>query len=105
MLALAECLDPDGPWNCTSLTNLCAAFTAWTATHLGVYVGENPPPLPPVLPWWYESDTGLLYYYYNDGSTSQFVQVGGVTVDGVTIVGMGIGSDPIRVGAIDCGVF
>jgi len=33
MLALAECFDPDGPWNCDSLTNLCAAFNVWVAAH------------------------------------------------------------------------
>jgi hypothetical protein len=31
LLAFAECLDADGPWDCNSLTNLCAAFTAWSA--------------------------------------------------------------------------
>src|SRR5262245_61169298 len=29
MLALAECFQPTGTWNCSSLTNLCTAFTAW----------------------------------------------------------------------------
>jgi len=37
MLALAECFDPDGPWDCTKLTNLCTAFNAWVAAHC-VYV-------------------------------------------------------------------
>jgi hypothetical protein len=29
LLSLAECLDPDGPWDCNSVSNLCAAFEAW----------------------------------------------------------------------------
>lgn len=31
LLSLAECLDPNGPWDCNSLQNLCNAFTAWAA--------------------------------------------------------------------------
>lgn len=33
LLAFAECLDPDGPWDCGSVTNLCSAFTAWIAAY------------------------------------------------------------------------
>jgi hypothetical protein len=29
LIALAECFDPDGTWDCNKLTNLCTAFTAW----------------------------------------------------------------------------
>jgi hypothetical protein len=29
LIALAECFDANGPWDCNSLTNLCAAFTVW----------------------------------------------------------------------------
>lgn len=32
LVAFAECLDPDGPWDCNSLQNLCAAFNAYKAT-------------------------------------------------------------------------
>ncbi|MEY9493761.1 hypothetical protein [Bradyrhizobium elkanii] len=35
LLAFAECLDPDGPWDCNSLKNLCAAFSTWAALHGG----------------------------------------------------------------------
>jgi hypothetical protein len=38
LIALAECFDPDGPWNCESVTNLCAAFTFWTASGVRVNV-------------------------------------------------------------------
>lgn len=37
LLALAECWDPNGPWNCTSLNNLCTAFSVWVgANHVTV---------------------------------------------------------------------
>jgi hypothetical protein len=101
LVAFAECMDPDGPWNCASLTNLRAAFTAWVAAHGGVVSGEDPPPSPPANPFWFQSDTGLLFYFY-DGA---WVQIGGVVADNLTIVGMGLPGDPLRVGAIDCGVF
>lgn len=31
LLALAECFDPDGPWQCTAPNNLCMSFTTWQA--------------------------------------------------------------------------
>lgn len=31
LIALAECFDPNGPWDCNSLTNLCRAFTYWAS--------------------------------------------------------------------------
>jgi hypothetical protein len=43
MISLAECWDADGPWNCDSISNLCAAFTYWAAT--GVKVNVHPPEL------------------------------------------------------------
>lgn len=33
MLALAECFDADGPWDCTTLNNLCRSFNVWAASH------------------------------------------------------------------------
>jgi hypothetical protein len=33
ILAFGECLDPDGPWDCNSVTNLCAAFDVWAAQY------------------------------------------------------------------------
>jgi hypothetical protein len=33
MLSFAECMNPDGLWDCTSLKNLCAAFTAYMEEH------------------------------------------------------------------------
>src|SRR5262245_44873955 len=33
MIKLVECWDPDGPWDCNSLANLCTAFTQWYLTH------------------------------------------------------------------------
>lgn len=34
MLNLAQCLDPDGTWDCSSLDNLCVAFTNWSVSAL-----------------------------------------------------------------------
>jgi hypothetical protein len=31
MLSLAVCMDPTGAWNCTSVNNLCSAFTAYAS--------------------------------------------------------------------------
>lgn len=30
LVSFAECLDPNGPWDCTSPKNLCNAFTVWS---------------------------------------------------------------------------
>jgi hypothetical protein len=110
LVALAECLDPNGPWDCSSLKNLCAAFEAWLATidiTGKVWVSDQPPPNPLPQQFWFESDTGYLFVYYQDANTSQWVQVKGqhVFIDGTTLVGRGIQSDPIRVGVIDCGSY
>ena len=43
MIALAECFDPDGPWDCASVQNLCAAFNVWKVD--GVRVNVHPPEL------------------------------------------------------------
>jgi len=32
LVALAECMDPNGPWDCALLTNLCRSFTAFRAS-------------------------------------------------------------------------
>src|SRR6188472_3717431 len=61
LLSFAECLDPTGTWNCDSLKNLCAAFTAWAMLNIsGVIVSDTPPVgQKPNILWW-ESDTGNL---------------------------------------------
>lgn len=41
MLCFARTLDPNGPWDCTSLCNLSAAFTAWVAAFTGEIVGGS----------------------------------------------------------------
>jgi hypothetical protein len=104
MLSLAVCLDADGPWNCNSLTNLCAAFANWVGSHSGITISETPPN-PVVNPFWYDSSTGILYVSYNDGNTTQFVQANAPLVDQVTIIGTGIVGRPLVVGVIDSGVY
>lgn len=37
MIALAECFDANGPWDCNSLTNMCRAFNQWVIDHC-IYV-------------------------------------------------------------------
>jgi hypothetical protein len=81
LLSFAECLNPNGTWDCASLKNLCSAFSAWVLTRSNsIYVGDAPPPNPigNQTVWW-ESDTGYLYLYYNDGNSTQWVQINGNT--------------------------
>lgn len=106
LLAFAECLDPTGTWDCNSLKNLCAAFTVWKEILGTVLIADSPPPDPNENELWWESDTGNLYIYYNDGTSSQWVQVVGRTVgDLVSILGAGVSGDPFTVGLVDCGSY
>lgn len=41
LVALAECMDPNGPWDCTKLNNLCAAFTVWVQANIRVLVFDE----------------------------------------------------------------
>src|SRR6187431_2145141 len=40
MLSFAECLDPNGPWDCNSLHNLCVSFKTWAGINVSgtIYV-------------------------------------------------------------------
>jgi len=118
LLSFAECMDPNGPWDCTSLQNLCTAFTTWVSVHIipAVIVSPTPPPNPAKDQLWWESDSAYMFIWYDDGSTKQWVQVassagapgdGGASaiVDGSSIVGAGIVGDPFTVNIIDCGVW
>lgn len=33
LTSFAECLDPNGPWDCASPKNICNAFNVWAAGH------------------------------------------------------------------------
>jgi hypothetical protein len=107
LLNFAACIDPNGTWNCDSLRNLCAAFTAWAQINItSIIVADAPPPpqTKPIL--WWESDTGILFIWYDDGSSAQWVQVAGpVTIftDRVSIIGTGQANDPYTVGLVDGG--
>src|SRR6185503_9616081 len=64
LISFAECMDPNGPWDCSSLKNLCAAFTAFKNSltiNEFLIVADTPPAgaLPNTL--WWESDTGILF--------------------------------------------
>lgn len=41
LMALAVCFDRNGPWNCNSITNLCAHFNTWVATNMAPTVLLN----------------------------------------------------------------
>jgi hypothetical protein len=49
-----------------------------------VTVSDDVPADPESGDMWYESDTGSLYVYYEDGSSNQWVEVGGAGVVGMT---------------------
>jgi len=107
LLSFAECMDPTGTWNCDSLQNLCAAFSAWVALHAtGVMIADEPPVDADDNRLWWESDTGFLFVKYNDGNSTQWVQITSkVVVDNVSIVGAGLPGSPFKVGVVDCGVY
>jgi len=55
-----------------------------TAQVGGAFVGEMPPVLSGQGDFWFESDTCVLWIYYNDGTSSQWVQVNGTGGGGAT---------------------
>lgn len=107
LLNFAACMDPRGLWDCNSLSNLCAAFSAWMIANLsGIVISDDPPIDIREGQMWWESDSGNLFMKYNDGNTTQWVQVAGAPVmDGATIVGLGTPRNPHHVGVIDCGTY
>lgn len=108
LLSFAECINPTGTWNCGSLQNLCTAFTAWAAINIsGVIVADTAPASAQDSALWWESDTGHLFINYNDGNTTQWVQITNDApfIDNVSIVGAGLASSPFAVGLVDCGVY
>jgi hypothetical protein len=71
---------PDTPADGTVFQNWTwsAATGAWLPSSTvgsGIIVSDTPPASPTAGALWWESDTGTLYVYYNDGSSSQWVQV------------------------------
>jgi len=57
----------------------------WKAIGQGqiAIVSDTPPSNPANGALWYESDSGILFIWYNDGNSSQWVQVGGVMGSGL----------------------
>jgi len=111
LLSFAECLDPDGPWDCSSYKNLCAAFNEWVLVNItGVIIIADDPPPPPIDPGklWWESDTGHLFLWFDDGSSQQWVQINAsktATMDQISIVGAGNTISPHSVALVDCGTY
>jgi hypothetical protein len=81
LLSFAEYLDPDGPWNCASYTNMRSAFDVWVAGHIKipVIISDTPPADPDLNQLWWESDTGILWIWYDDGTESQWVAIAPAT--------------------------
>jgi hypothetical protein len=100
LTALAQCFDPNGPWDCNSLTNLCAAFSTWALSGGALYIGVDPPAAGTAVFWW-NSEVGVLSVRFDD----TWVQANGVVVDEVTIIGTGFAGRPLSVGTIDCGTY
>jgi ABC-type transporter Mla MlaB component len=52
----------------------------WKAVGQGqiAIISDTPPSNPANGALWYESDSGVLFIWYNDGNSSQWVQVGGI---------------------------
>lgn len=107
LLSLAACMNPVGSWNCDSLNNLCGAFQAWTGANAsGVIISDIAPGGVVGSFLWLESDTGNMFVNYNDGDSTQWVQVSGPPVpDKVSILGCGTANYPFRVGTVDGGTY
>ena len=76
LMSFAVCLDPTGSWDCAALNNLCDAFTAWAAINVsGIIISDTAPPTPKHGTLWWESDTGSTHIWYDDGNSSQWVQI------------------------------
>jgi hypothetical protein len=72
MLSLAECMNPTGVWDCTSLRNLCVAFTAWAAYYQAALDGKiNVPAVAPGA-----TDNIVIW----DGVTGRYVKDSGDTI-------------------------
>lgn len=56
-----------------------AGMSSWVPT-TGVFVGDAPPTTPPPSQGslWFDSDAGKLYVHFDDGTSEQWIQVGGV---------------------------
>jgi len=75
LLSFAECLDPDGQWDCAKLNNLCTAFAAWAALNVcKIITSDNPPQATCPNQLWWETDSGILWIWWDDGNTQQWVQ-------------------------------
>jgi hypothetical protein len=59
----------------------------WKAVGQGqiAVVSDTAPANPANGQLWWESDTGILFLWYNDGNSSQWVQVGGIAATGAMV--------------------
>ena len=92
LLSFAECLDADGPWDCASPTNLCAAFLDWVSKfHPSVFV------TPPELTGNGLEATPITFTGITTGpATGEAAQPSGFR-------GVGLSTDPLILEVIDGG--
>jgi hypothetical protein len=64
---------------------------AWAIASAGVFVGDAPPAAPVQGELWWNSSNGTMYLWYNDGTSSQWVDVSGggdyLSLSGGTLTG------------------
>ena len=79
--------------------------STWNQVSSGasITVGDSPPSGPDDGDMWFESDTGRQFVYYNDGNTTQWVEVGTASFYNINLEGGSPGQDYSGVGTVDGG--
>jgi hypothetical protein len=88
LVAFAECLDPNGPWDCLTLHNICTAFQVWAAENV---FDREVLVVPPEL-----IGTGV------PGDPIKFT---GITAHTPTFSGKGLSTMPLILEIVDGGVY
>ncbi len=66
---------PEAPTDGQQYARKSAAWAVVAQPPPATSIGDNPPASPVHGQQWWKSDTGNMFIYYNDGNTSQWVQV------------------------------
>jgi hypothetical protein len=83
LTSLAECLDPNGPWNCASSLNLCTAFNTWKTSIVVTVTGPE---------------------LSGNGTAGSPIKFNGVTTSN-QLSGNGLSTSPLRLTGIDGGTY